>query len=80
MTKKELLNLLQDVSDDTEIFIDGYQGGFTKPKMKIKSLYYAPAQYCGEYNEWFSDDADGYDGIPLKPVIKNAVILTRMVD
>lgn len=78
MTKKELLNLLQDIPDETEIFINGYEGGYDRlENIHSKSLYYSPSSYCGDYNEWFEDDAKEYNGIPKNPDIINAIVLNR---
>lgn len=58
---------MANYSDDTEIMVNGYEGGFTSiKKVRQIDVFYSPSNYCGEYQEWDAEDAKEYNGIPLQ--------------
>lgn len=77
MTKKELTEIMAKYPDDTEIMVNGYEGGFTSIKnVKQVDVFYSPSNYCGEWNEWDAEDAKEYNGMPLQPE-KKVLIFQR---
>ena len=58
----DLIEYLQKQDQSLEVFVDGYEGGYTEPKYEFKdiALNVGNASYCGEhsehegFNEWSS--------------------------
>lgn len=78
MTKRELFNLLIDVSDDDEILVDGFEGGFSdiKVKFNIETGLLTEEFLSSTKGDYRSVD-DFYNACFEDGTIKSRVVLSR---
>ena len=85
MTKKELIESLSDLPDNTEVFVKGYEGGFDKIRSVNKILvveeekaqpwYYGAFSAFDYKNENKNDIRNPIEGVVLRWFIKRINIL-----